>query len=415
MEFPVPKIRSDLEIIPAYSQGRRVAVVKDFLGLIKEPLVLTGEILDFLGLIDGKRNIRDIQLELVRQKEGVFVSSEEIERLLAGLDDTFLLDSEHYRRQKNKIIAEYSLLQVRSASHSGHSYPDSAEELKKYLDSFFCHEESSISILEGKKIGALISPHIDLEIGKKIYAKAFQTLKKASPEKIILLGTGHALHDTFFSITEKDFETPLGRVKTDKDSVKKLIRAGREIVSSNDLAHRREHSLEFQLIFLQYLFGSDFLLVPILCGFFHKELIQVSRPKDIPEVDNFLKALRLLLENYGTQTLVIAGVDFSHIGPKFGHSERASSLLFQSEKHDKLLIKALCEGNVEAFWAESKRVQDKYNVCGFSTLACLLEIIPQARGHLLGYEIWREDATQSAVSFAAVAFEAKKFLSGDQR
>ncbi|MFB0520330.1 MAG: AmmeMemoRadiSam system protein B, partial [Desulfatiglandales bacterium] len=64
----------------------------------------------------------------------------------------------------------------------------------------------------------------------------------------------------------------------------------------------------------------------------------------------------------------------------------------------------LCARNADGFWSESRRIEDKYNVCGFSALACLLETLPPSQGHLLGYEIFREDSTRSAVSFAAAIF-----------
>jgi AmmeMemoRadiSam system protein B len=407
MEFQIPKLRTDLQITPGYSEGKRAVIIKDSLGLIQEPVILEGEILSFLSLINGKRSLRDIQYELILLKQGVLIGLDEVEKLIARFDDAFLLESERYHREKERIIAEYSLLDVRSTSHAGLSYPDSSEKLTGYLDSILDSEEESFPVLDRKKIGALVSPHIDFEAGKRVYAKAYQVLKQSSPKEIILLGTGHSLNDWFFSVCEKDFETPLGRIKTNRDSVRKLKEAGGSAVSPNDIAHRTEHSLEFQLIFLQHLFGSDFSLVPILCGSFTKQLERVSKPSDISEVNNFLEILKNCLEDYGSKTIVVSGVDFSHIGPKFGHDEQASSLLYEAEKHDKLLTKALCEGDVEAFWAESRRVHDRYNVCGFSTLACLLEILPRSIGHLLDYEIWREEPTRSAVSFAAIAFEVK--------
>lgn len=40
-----------------------------------------------------------------------------------------------------------------------------------------------------------------------------------------------------------------------------------------------------------------------------------------------------------------------------------------------------------------------------------IEFIPSSykgeRSHLLDYDVWQEEATQSAVSFAAIAFEAE--------
>ena len=403
----IPRLRKDIELLPTSYQGTRAVLVRDSLGLIKKPIILQGETMEFLSLIDGKKNIRDFQLELIRRKGGVFVSSEEVEKVLLELDSAFLLDSERYRKERERIIAEYSLLEVRTAFNAGRSYPDDPEELRSYLDSFFCKKTEDSPPIKAREIVALISPHIDLEAGKKVYAKAYQAIRNSAPRRIILLGTGHSLHESFLSLTEKDFETPLGRVKTDKDCVRKLKEGGDKVISPSDIAHRSEHSLEFQLIFLQSLFGSDFSLVPVLCGSFHKVLEQFSRPLEIPGMDNFLRALRLYVEENISDTLLVAGVDFSHIGPKFGHSQQALSMLIETKDHDKLLIDAICKGNVEDFWAESRRTSGRYNVCGFSAIACLLEIIVSARGHLLDYDFLQEEPTQSAVSFAAIAIERK--------
>ena len=60
--------------------------------------------------------------------------------------------------------------------------------------------------------------------------------------------------------------------------------------------------------------------------------------------------------------------------------------------------------DADAFWAESARVGDAYNVCGLSALATLAEILPPSSMTLLAHDIMRETPTLSAVSFAAAAF-----------
>jgi hypothetical protein len=101
----------------------------------------------------------------------------------------------------------------------------------------------------------------------------------------------------------------------------------------------------------------------------------------------------------------VAGVDFSHVGPKFGDDQPAIRITSESKSHDKALLTALATRDVEAFCAESLRVEDRYHVCGFSVLSMLLEILPkQAIGVELGHQVWHETPTQSAVSFAAAAF-----------
>ena len=102
--------------------------------------------------------------------------------------------------------------------------------------------------------------------------------------------------------------------------------------------------------------------------------------------------------------LIVAGVDFSHIGLKFGHNAPADYLERQTEIHDKNLLQHLCRFEIDNFWEESIAVEDRFNVCGFPAMACLLEVLPKGQGQLLGYRLRHEPATQSAVSFAAVVF-----------
>jgi hypothetical protein len=86
----------------------------------------------------------------------------------------------------------------------------------------------------------------------------------------------------------------------------------------------------------------------------------------------------------------------------------AQYLKGQSEAHDRALIQTLSMQNADSFWEESRRVKDHYNVCGFAALAFLLEVLPPCNGHILGYEMWHEEATRSAVSYAAVVFAEQK-------
>jgi AmmeMemoRadiSam system protein B len=405
MSRPAPKIRKDLEIVPVVYEGDRGFLIRDALGLIERPVVIQQDALAVLGLIDGRRTALDIQLELVRRRGGEFVGAEPIEKLLDDLDAAHILDTPRFRRARRRLIGEYGRIPLREACLAGVSYPAGEKELRDYVRSLLECAEGSWPLADPKEICALVAPHIEIETGKKVFAKAYASLRGLSPATIILLGTGHNLEDCPYALTGKDFETPLGRLRTDRAAVAALREAGGEAVAPSDISHRKEHSLEFQLVFLQYLFGRDFSIVPILCGSFHRDLGRVGRPSEIPGVGGFLGALRDIVSRRGTDVLCVAGVDFSHVGPKFGHAEDAAALVAPARKHDTALIEAACRNDLAAFWAESRRTRDRFNVCGFSALASLLEILPAARGTLLGYEFWHEEATRSAVSYAAIVFE----------
>jgi AmmeMemoRadiSam system protein B len=104
------------------------------------------------------------------------------------------------------------------------------------------------------------------------------------------------------------------------------------------------------------------------------------------------------------ETLLVAGVDLSHIGPKFGHQMPAHYLESRAITHDKNLLNCLYRMEADNFWEESTKAEDQFNVCGFPAMAALIEILPPCKGRIIDYQFHHENQTQSAVSFAAVVF-----------
>jgi AmmeMemoRadiSam system protein B len=210
-----------------------------------------------------------------------------------------------------------------------------------------------------------------------------------------------------FSISSKDFETPLGTVPSDRLAVSRFLQAAGALAVPHDFAHRNEHSIEFQVVMLQNALEGQFTLVPILCGSLFEHLIlgESSRPRDFEELTPALDCLAEMIAEPGSQTLLVAGVDMCHIGPKFGDRKPGIQIARDSKAHDRALLDHLTAMDVEKFCSESKYVRDRYHVCGFSVLSMLLEILPEGvKSKELGYHIWHEAPTQSAVSFAAAAF-----------
>ena len=397
-----PAIRRDLEFFPVAYEGKQVVLIRDHLGLVQEGKAIELALYQFMTLLDGSRDLREVQMAMMRQQGGVLGGMEEVKTLLSHLDEAFLLESETFLRARNQIVQDFEARPVRPCSHCGRSYPADAGELEHRLDDILKASPSKAARPEGKVV-ALVSPHIDLSVGQRGYASAYQWLEWTSPSRVVVLGVGHQMAHDLFSLTEKDFETPLGTVKGDKAAVRALHHAGGDVLAANDFAHRAEHSIEFQILFLQHLLkDQEFTIVPILCGFVGTGLPEFSREAYLSRTGSFVEALRGILSEQ--ETLVVAGVDFSHVGPKFGHQAPAQHLTGRSEAHDKNLLASLSDLNVQEFWEESRRSQDQFNVCGFSALALLLEVLPPCKGRLLHYETWHEEPTRSAVSFASAVF-----------
>ncbi len=405
MNAASPKIRRDLEFFPVMHGGQQLIIVRDHLGLVQAGKTLAIPLYRFMTLLDGKRDMRDLQMELIRQRGGIIVGAEEVYELLKHLDDQFLLDSKRFQSARHDVEADFSSKKVRPCSHCGQAYPADPLELQARLDEIL---NPSLNPLKPKgRIRALIAPHIDLSVGYKVYASTYQMLRFSSPLRIVLLGVGHRMVNHLFSLCDKDFETPLGVLKSDPAAINRLRDKGNRIVADNDFDHRSEHSIEFQAIFLQHILKEKtFRIIPILCGDLQAFLPEYSREAYLESAGLFLKELRSIIMEQEEETIFIAGVDFSHIGPKFGHDMPAHYIQNQSKTHDERLLNHLIQCDADGFWKESRGVDDRFHVCGFAALACLLEVMPSCRGEILNYEIWHEEPTRSAVSFAGVVFHS---------
>jgi AmmeMemoRadiSam system protein B len=183
------------------------------------------------------------------------------------------------------------------------------------------------------------------------------------------------------------------------------LRAAGGQPACDDFCHRGEHSVEFQVLFIRHLFGDQVPVVPVLCGSVAEGLAQASQPGDLTALAGFARALADIVE---PDSLVVAGVDLSHVGPKFGHPLAAFDYELKFRAHDQALLAAIEAGSAEQLWREARRVEDRYHVCGLPALALLLTALPGLRGELRGYHVWHEGPTRSAVSYAAALLFDRK-------
>ncbi len=153
-----------------------------------------------------------------------------------------------------------------------------------------------------RRLLGVLSPHIDLRRGGPAFAWAYQRLvDESDADLFVIFGTAHSPMRYLFSALRKHFDTPLGTVETDLAFVNRLsanlkkLPGGADVdLFASDLAHRYEHSIEFQVLFLQYLLGGrrPFKIVPILTGSFHSFIAEGRQPRTDAAVSAFSEAMR---------------------------------------------------------------------------------------------------------------------------
>jgi MEMO1 family protein len=177
---------------------------------------------------------------------------------------------------------------------------------------------------------------------------------------------------------------------------------------AEEIAHRDEHSLEFQALFLAEMMerGARFEMVPLLCGSFAGYLSNGARPADDPEVERLVGALRRALREAGRPVRFLAGVDFSHVGRRFGDEwDLSEANLRRLEEQDRAVIEAALTGDADR-WFEAIAAQgDSTHICGFSAMYLMLKTMGGGTGRLLRYEQSPEEESQSVVSYASIAYQ----------
>ncbi len=321
---------------------------------------------------------------------------------LDQLDELYALASPRFTRRRAEWEAEYRSYPVRSAALAGMCYPEEAHQLKNFLHSSL-RSAPEVAVPPALPIAAVI-PHIDLRVGIASYAAAYQVLQELAPELIVLIGTSHYGWHAPYIVTEKDFQTPLGTLPTARELVCQLRHACPEIVTDIDIAHKPEHSLEFQLLFLQYLFGNGIELLPILVTSFGTYVEHQLSPGADPRMQRFFHTLREIVSRSGRRVLWIASADMSHIGHKFGDAADAQRLLPEAERHDRALLEALARADTEAYFRLIAEVGDRYRICGLPPVYTLLAALHPRFGVLTDYQQWYESETASAVTFASMLY-----------
>jgi hypothetical protein len=254
----------------------------------------------------------------------------------------------------------------------------------------------------------LVAPHIDLRRGGPSFAWAYHQLRgRDDIELFVILGTGHQPMQHRFGALRKDYETPFGVAKTDTDALRALADGLPFDLFADEWSHRREHSIEFQVVYLQYLFGGKLRarIAPVLAGSFHEFSQDGGSPLADREVASFTVALRKLVDAHRGKVCVIAGVDFAHIGGRFGDEEPMDKARRERlAREDKAMMEAMASCDAEKFHRSIAAEKDARRICGYPAIYTLLAALQPRAAHILHYGQSHEPDTNSVVSFGAMAF-----------
>jgi AmmeMemoRadiSam system protein B len=400
----LPRLRMDLDFMPSPIEDRPGLLIRDSFHYSDTTLVIPTPIVPCLACFDGERTDLDLREFLVRQTGQLDIGQLQ-SHLIDSLRMAGFLEDETFDALRQAKHQKFADSPVRLPAHAGSAYPDEPGDLKSVMAQFL--ERNGAPPKPSDGLIAIAAPHASPEAAWESYRDAYHLLGPEHAERtFVILGTSHYGAADRFGMTKKPFLTPYGEAQTDRGLVEWLQERAPEAILMEDYVHAVEHSIEFQVVFLQALYGKNVRILPILCGPFARSIYEGGRPEANDEVRAFLDALGEMSAKEGDRLMWVLGVDMAHRGARYGDSFEALPMqgrMLETRDRDAQRIDRLAQGDSEGFWELVQEQQDDLKWCGSSPFYTFLKAVPGARGALERYEQWDID-DQSVVSFAAMGF-----------
>ncbi|MBA3975196.1 MAG: AmmeMemoRadiSam system protein B [Candidatus Solibacter sp.] len=401
MAKPLPRIRMELDFMPSPAEDRPGLMIRDPFEFSDAVLIVPPPLVRALACFDGGHDEAGLR-EAIHEATGELRSGELGERLLEALDGAGFLENERFDEMRLASVREFESAAVREPCHAGSAYPDTGEELEAWMA-----ENMGQPAGEAEAVAAIAAPHASPEGGWASYRAAYGALGGWARDKtFVILGTSHYGEPGLYGLTRKRFVTPWGAAQTELALVDELSRRAPASIRMEDYCHKIEHSIEFQIVFLQSLFGAGVRVAPILAGSFAEAMEAGRAPESDPAVAAFIDVLGDIRAREGSKLVFVLGVDMAHMGRRYGDdfaAEPNRGAMAEAGAGDRGRIDRLMAGDAQGFWAQVCEKQDELRWCGTAPFYTFLKSAPGVRGTLLEYQHWAIDP-ESVVTFGAMTF-----------
>jgi len=404
-----PALRPVESIVVPDKRHGRVLVLRDTQGISQSHAVVPPPLVPVVARFSGRQTCEEIARE-ASQELGQPIPIDVVVHLAGELEEGLFLEGPVFRDALARVREAFAQATVRPAAHAGGAYHGERRALESYLEEGCLAKAHGARNADGGRMVALVAPHIDPWRGAVGYGHAYGALAASLPpeaDTFVLFGTSHAPMRQPFALCRKAFATPLGTVEADLESIDAIAaRADGFDPYADQINHKREHSLEFQVVFLKHLLKDrPARIVPILAGLGAQQA-SGEDPAGDGRIARFMDGVRELVESRPSRVVVVAGADLAHVGPRFGDDrplgpEERERL----QRQDRASLEHATALDAGGFWEHVAQDLGERRVCGLAPIWSLLRSVSGgARGRLLHYEQTVDDEDGSIVSHAAVGF-----------
>lgn len=220
------------------------------------------------------------------------------------------------------------------------------------LDTFFNNIGGLPDSGAPQSVGGL-SPHAGYIYSGEVAAYTFAEFRKHLPETFVVLGPNHTGVGSGVAVmTSGSWKTPLGEMKIDSNLAQHIFDVCK-IVDDDATAHTREHSIEVQLPFIQYIGGETF--VPISMAMQDQETAT--------EVGEAIAEAAAQ-----TQVGIVASSDLTHFGAGYGFVPVRENPLQWMEETDGEILAGIEKMSPEDVYTVAR----KTTACGYGCIAAMI-------------------------------------------
>jgi MEMO1 family protein len=277
----------------------------------------------------------------------------------------------------------------RAPAVAGIFYPSDSRELYQLIELSFKEQRFGPGHLppseefNRRRIYGIVSPHAGYVYSGAVAANGYYETSSMNFDRIVMIGPNHyGIGTGLATVPNGIWETPLGEVEVDSEMASQIAENS-GILDFDELAHSRDHCLEVQLPFLQYIKKNQFKIVPII-------MIMQDKVTASEIGESIASSTRNL------NTLLIASSDFTHYEPNA-----------EAHRKDDELIKAILSLDISNFYTTFERLN--VSACGYGAIASIMtaaKALGATKGELLRYATSGDvmGDTNNVVGYASIIF-----------
>ncbi|MGI9012847.1 MAG: AmmeMemoRadiSam system protein B [Phycisphaerales bacterium] len=386
-----------IQPVPLQKDGQQFVALRDPSQLVQQTMVIPAQAMAVLQQFNGSRDLESITKDLKAQ-------ADQIIGLAQGLDKMGLLwgpTFEEYEDQVKQKLCEHGAFPANAAGTMVEDGDEAAciAQMDEWL------AETEDPELDTAVLG-LVAPHLDYQRGWPNYAAAYKCIEQMdAPDRVLILGTNHFGLGDGAVLSEYGFETPLGRVESDRGIVQEYSRRLGKAITIDQLDHLPEHSVALQLPWLQRRWPG----VPVVAVLVPDPLSPMIQEDDERiSYAAFVSATQAILSDIGGSTFVVASADLSHVGPQFGEPRQVDDQRrVDVERHDRELMNKYLAASPEEFLEAMRWTSNPTRWCSVGNMTAALEILQPHAVELIDYRQASDERGMAMVSSAAMAMLAE--------